>query len=109
MQAGQRIARLDPGPERVDETASIKHPDARNSGVERGEADGAQRVGNVARAVPIDLSDEAQRQMQLIVALPAGARDPAHQCKQLLAVGSRRADGDEQAMHDGPTIGFTAR
>src|SRR6185295_12174300 len=48
---------------------------------------------------PIDLADEAQRQMELLVILPASPRNAAHDRAQRRADRWRRTECDEQAMH----------
>jgi glycerol dehydrogenase-like iron-containing ADH family enzyme len=57
--------------------------------------------------VPVDLADEAQREVELVVALPAGAGDAAHQGEKPLAHGAGRAEADEQAVHGGESLAET--
>ena len=54
---------------------------------------------NVAGAMAVDLADEAQGQMELIVALPARAADPAHRASSSARIARGRPDGDEQPVH----------
>src|SRR3546814_20767933 len=57
--------------------ASRAQPDREGRAAHRGE-----RRRYIVRAVAIDLSNEAQRKMQLVIALPAGALDASHDGKQ---------------------------
>lgn len=79
MQRRQRIARFYPDPERIDHTPAVERANAGQLDIERGEADGRQRVSDVVGAMAINITDEAQRQVQLIVILPARARNAIHQ------------------------------
>ena len=99
MQLRQRIARLDAGPQRIDHALAIEAAHAFDPHVERREADASQQVGDVVGAMPIDLADEAQRQVQLRIILPSRAFHPAAQRQQQGSDRGGRADGDEQAMH----------
>src|SRR3546814_15766801 len=81
-------------PERIDSAALVKdasraQPDREGRAAHRGE-----RRRYIVRAVAIDLSNEAQRKMQLVIALPAGAPDASHVGKQGFSDGGRpAADG----------------
>ncbi len=59
----------------------------------------ARAAVDVAGQMAVDLADEAQRQVDLVVALPAGAADSAHRAEQQVADAVGRANGDEQAVH----------
>src|SRR3546814_14218655 len=74
--------------------ASRAQPDREGRAAHRGE-----RRRYIVRAVAIDLSNEAQRKMQLVIALPAGALDASHDGKPGFSDGGRRAAGDKQAVH----------
>ena len=65
--------------------------------------DRAQCGMDVAGAMAVDLADEAQGEMELILALPARAADPAHRGEQQLADRRGRPDGDEQPVHGVPS------
>jgi hypothetical protein len=66
---------------------------------ERLVANRAERRGNVFCLMPVDFAQEAQRDMELFVILPARAGNAAHHPQQLFSYGCRRADCDEQAVH----------
>lgn len=59
MQRRQRIARFYSDPERIDHAPAVERADAGQLDIERGEADGRQRVGDVVGAMAINLTDEA--------------------------------------------------
>ena len=61
--------------------------------------DRAQRGVDVVGAMAVDLADEAQGQVELVVALPARAADPAHRRQQQVADRLGRPYGDEQPVH----------
>src|SRR3546814_15721970 len=86
-------------PERINSAAMVKdasraQPDREGRAAHRGE-----RRRYIVRAVAIDLSNEAQRKMQLVIALPAGALDASHDGTQGFSAGGRRAACDNQAVH----------
>jgi hypothetical protein len=58
----------------------------------------AERRGNIFGAVAIDLADKAQRQVKLIVVLPARGGNAVHRGAKQVADGARRTQGDEQAV-----------
>jgi FtsH-binding integral membrane protein len=62
--------------------------------------DAAQRGRDILGERALDLADEAQGDVELRVALPAGAGDAAHQREQAFPDKGRRAEADEQAVHD---------
>lgn len=100
MQAGQRVARFDPGPQGVHHPLAIKCPDPGERRLKRRETDGAQGIDQIIGAMAIDLSDETQGQVELVVGLPSCAGDAAHEGEQRSPVAGRWTDGDEQAVHD---------
>jgi len=63
---------------------------------ERLRFDVRQGIGEIARRAAIDLAAERQRQVQLVVVLPAGPVDAAGGIEQGLTDGRRRPDGDEE-------------
>ena len=63
--------------------------------------DMSEASGDVLRRPPVHLADEAQRQVELIIALPARMRHAAYYRDQAIADRTRRLEGDEQAMHGG--------
>lgn len=99
VQAGERIARFDPGPESVDHALAIEDADPRDRDVEGGKADQAERIDQIIGAMAIYFADEAQGEMELGIALPPGTGHARHDGEQRRAMAGRRADGDEQAMH----------
>jgi len=94
------LLRRDADPQAVDPSLALElaHPIEREG--EAGVMDRAKRGRDVFRPMAIDLADETQRQVELVVALPAGMRHAAHQAEQAFAHGARRADGDEETMHE---------
>ena len=62
-------------------------------------ADPTERIGEVIGQWPLDLADEAQRQVKLFVVLPAEVGAVVHRIDQQVADRLGRADGDEQAVH----------
>lgn len=99
MERRQWIVRFDASPERVDHALSIEHAYAGKLYVERGEADGGQHISDIVCAVPVDLADKPQGQMQVVVILPARALHIAHYRQEVRPVIGRWPDGDEQAVH----------
>jgi hypothetical protein len=69
--------------------------------------DGAQGVEQVFGAPAIDLSDKAQSDVQLGIALPPRASDAAHKRQEAAPDLKRRADRDEETVH-GAHIGSVA-
>ena len=87
----------------------VSAPPARLERAEAAECDlegwlayGRERRGYVLARMAIDLPNEAQSEVELLVALPARPADPAHRCEQALANQVRRANGDEQTAHGVP-------
>src|SRR3546814_20200468 len=76
---------------------SFEDADPGDARLDRGRVERAERRGDILGAVTVDLADEAQRQVQLLVALPARRRHPVHRRDQRGAAGTRRAQGDEHA------------
>src|SRR3546814_7866995 len=79
---------------------SFEDADPGDARLDRGRVERAERRGDILGAVTVDLADEAQRQVQLLVALPARRRDPVHRRDQRGADGTRRAQGDEQRSEE---------
>ena len=65
-----------PGPERAGLAAPVEGAEAVERDLEARMVDAAERGMDVAGQMTVDLADEAQRQVKLIVALPARAADP---------------------------------
>src|SRR3546814_7184520 len=87
-------------PERINSAAMVKdasraQPDREGRAAHRGE-----RRRYIVRAVAIDLSNEAQRKMKLVIALPAGALDASHDGKQGSSDGGRRAARSAEPTSD---------
>ena len=70
-----------------------------------GGADSVERGGDVVGERPLDLADEAQRQVELLVVLPAEIGAVVHRVDQQVADVLGRADGDEQPVHRFPSSG----
>src|SRR3546814_7440814 len=71
---------------------SFEDADPGDARLDRGRVERAERRGDILGAVTVDLADEAQRQVQLLVALPARRRDPVHRRDQRGADGTRRSE-----------------
>lgn len=111
VERSERCVRFDPRPERVRAALPLEYPDPGNARRDRGGVEDAERCGDIFCAVAVDLADEAQREMELFVALPARRRQSMHRAKELGANGARRAEGDEQAVlgHGAANIGAPPR
>jgi hypothetical protein len=86
-------------PHSVDAAASLEATDSRQGNLEAVIVDGTQGCVNVFRHMPVDLADEAERQVELVFVLPARAADAAPQIEQLRSNGAGRTDRDEKAVH----------
>jgi len=98
VERGDRFDRVDPRPYHTRAAVVLEpaHPgDACGDG--RG-VEAAERRSDVLGAMMVDLADEAQRQVQLLVVLPAGAGNPMHRGDQQRADGGGRAQGNKQAV-----------
>lgn len=102
------IPLIDAHPQIVDMPTTIEgsHPAQRYA--ERSETDTRQSVGHILRLVAVDGTDEAQREMQLIVILPARPSYARHDRSQQAALIRRGTARNEQAMHH-PTISGVGR
>jgi hypothetical protein len=69
-------------------------------------ANSAERRCDVFRRRGIDLPDEAKRQVQLLLVLPAEVGAVVHRVDQEVADGLGRPDGDKQARHDSELLQF---
>ena len=75
-------------------------PDPADEQRERRRTDRGERSDEVAAEARVDLAEERQRQVQLILVLPADPGIVVRRREQRLAHGRGRAKGDEQARHD---------
>ena len=94
------IVRAETGPDGVGAAAAVELADAVERGFEGGEMDLAERERDVLRDAAVDFADVSQSDVELVVILPASARNPAHQREQARADRGGRAEADEQAVHD---------
>jgi hypothetical protein len=99
VQAAELIVRRDAGPQHSRFAAPLEAPQTVQGDFERRVVDAGKSGDEIRFDVAVDLADEAERQVELVVALPAGATDPAHDPQQLRPDRLRRADRDEQAGH----------
>lgn len=90
--------RRDASPERVRATGFFKLTNAAETEIQRRSVQMAQYGGNVFGLVVVHLSDEAEGDVELVVHLPAQARDALHHGQENRPNRWRRAQGDEQAM-----------
>jgi len=90
--------RLDPGPDHVRASVMLEQIDPRDPGQDGGGVQRTECGGDIFGAVMVDFADEAQSQVQLVVDLPARARNAVHRGDQRGADGVRRAQRDEQAV-----------
>jgi len=99
----------DARPDHVRPPLPLEQADTRDSRRDRRRVERAQRRGDVFGQVVVDLADEAQRQVKLLVALPARARNAVHRAQQERADGRWRSQRDKQAVRrHGMSIGRTA-
>lgn len=77
----------------------IEAAQARQSQLKRLEANPAERFGDVLGAVAINFADEAQGQVQLLVALPAQFGTLVHRVDQDVADDGWGSDANEQSVH----------
>ena len=78
---------------------AIELAEARQGEREGRKAKGRQRFRKVIGVVAVGIAYETQRQVKLIVILPACSGNAAHQRQQPRPNVLRRAIGDEQAVH----------
>ncbi len=104
MELGGVLVRADAGPDGVGAAARVELADAVERDFEGGEMDLAERERDVLGHAAVDLADEAQRDVELRVGLPARAGDAAHQREQALADRGGGPEADEQAVHDGSRL-----
>ena len=90
--------RLDAGPQGT-AVALFEPADAPDSDVERAGANAGQSVGQVIGQGPLDLTHETQREVQLVVVLPAEVGRVVHRVHKEVADMLGRPDCDEQAVH----------
>lgn len=76
-----RLEGRDAEPQRVDAPATIEHAGRGQAQLEPRGVDATKYRGNVLRGVAVDLTDEAQRQVELFVALPTRTRNTAHRAE----------------------------
>jgi len=98
VQRRERIVRLDPGPDHVRPPLPLEQADTSNPRRNARRMERAERRRDVLCHMAVDLADEPQRQMELLVILPARARDAVHRREQYVADRTRRAQRDEQAV-----------
>jgi hypothetical protein len=102
VQRLQGLVRRDAGPQGGGCAAALEAADTGERNLERRVEDGGERGVDVSGLVAIHFPDEAEREMELVVLLPAGAADAAHHCEQMGTDVLRRPDRDEQAVHGVP-------
>lgn len=98
MQRGDRFVRFDSGPDHMRPPIPLEQVDAGDPRRNSRRMEGTERRGDVFGAVMVDLTDEAKRQVKLLVVLPARARNAVHRADQQRANGPRWAQGDKQAV-----------
>src|SRR5690606_25115897 len=98
-QAFERLARRDARPERGDLALAGEVADAVDFQLEARPFDLSERRGEVVGHGPLDLADEAQRQMQVRVVHPANAVDALHRVDQRVADRLGRSNGNEESVH----------
>jgi len=72
---------------------------SRQGDLEGAVADRPESGDDILSLVAVHLPNESQREVELVVGLPARGLDPSHRAEQALADVTRRVDADEQAVH----------
>ena len=99
MQRFERLARHCPGEQHA-VPALVEEADAVQAKLDRRGADRAERGGDILGQRPLDFADEAQGDVQLVLALPGPAGRAAGIGVEAVAPdGGGRPKRDEQAMH----------
>jgi len=98
MQGGERSVRLNSRPHHMWPPLMFEQVDPRDPRRDCGCVKRTERRGDILCLMAIDLADEAQGQVELLVILPARARDAVHRGEQYVADRARRAQRDEQAV-----------
>lgn len=111
VECRNRFLWLDAGPDGVRATPAFEHSDPGKARGDGGRVQAAERRGDILGTVAVDLADEAQRQVKLVVALPAGGGNAVHRGDELSADRSRRPQRDEEAVgrHGRASIGALRR
>jgi len=91
MERGERCQRVDACPDHMGLPAPFEQAGPGDARSDRRGVQRAERGGDILGAMMIDLADEAQRQMKLVVILPARGRNAVHGGDQQGANGVRRA------------------
>ena len=99
VECSERIVRRDADPERIGPPAFLKSADSGERDDRRGCDKMAERNRDIFRHRPLDRADEAQRDMQLLVVLPARGGDALHYVEQALTDRRRGAEGDKKTDH----------
>lgn len=98
MESSKRLGGRDPRPHRVRLPAPLEHPHPGNPRRDRRRMECPERSGDILGAMMVDLADKSEREMELIVALPARARNPVHRGRKLGADRTRWPQRDKEAV-----------
>ena len=99
VECSERIVRRYADPERIGPPAFLEVTDSSECDDRRGGDDMAERDRDILRHRPFDRADEAQRDVKLVVVLPARGRDALHYVEQAPTDRRRGAEGDEKTDH----------
>src|SRR5690606_30891022 len=99
LQALQHLIRLDADPDRTQPALVTEITHTRQGQREAWEMNGREGSIDVLRLVPLDLADEAQRQMQVLRRHPARAGQTIAESADLLAQRLGQGKGNEET-HD---------
>ena len=102
-ESGKRRLRFDAGPEGAS-AALLEPADADDPRLKAFGTDVRQRRGKVLGDRAIDFANEAQSQVELLVALPAEVGTIVHRIDQQVADVLGRANGNEEAVHVGAQL-----
>ena len=94
----ERLAGFDACPQRS-AAALLEAADAVDSDCEALGMNARQQIGDVVGDRPDHLANEAERNVELFLVLPAEVGAVVHRVDQQVADMSRRPNGDEQAVH----------
>ena len=100
---GERRLRLDSGPQCA-AAPLFEAADPSNPNRKRLRVDSAECIGEVVRDRSLDLANETQREVKLLVLLPAEIGAVVHRIDQQIADSLGRSNGDEQAVHGGASL-----
>ncbi len=98
VQPGERQRWLDPSPDHMRLSLAVEQADPVYARRNDRRVQRAKRRGNIFGAVTIDIADKAEREVKLVVILPARGGNAMHRAAQQIADWARRAQRDEQAM-----------